>query len=82
MRRKSSPFFFEENDLGVLIEADLSFEEHISAKVRKANAIVGLIRRSFSFLDCKSFVKIFTAFVRPRLEYAQSFWASHSANLF
>ena len=55
----------------------MSFEEHISTKVRIANSIVGLIRRSFTFLDCKSFVKMYTAFVRPHLEYAQSVWAPH-----
>ena len=49
----------------------------MSGKVRKANAIVGLIRRSFSFLDCKLFKKLYTTFVRPHLEYAQSVWAPH-----
>ena len=69
---------FEEKDLGIVIDADLSFTEHISSKVRVANSIVGLIRRSFSYLDGKSFKKIITAFVRPHLEYAQSAWAPHS----
>ena len=48
----------DEKDLGVLIDEDLSFEEHISTKVRKANQIMGLIRRSFTYLDEKSFVKL------------------------
>ena len=48
---------FEEKDLGVTID--------ISAKVKKANSIVGLIRRTFSFLDCKLFKKLYTTFVRP-----------------
>ena len=30
---------FEEKDLGVIVDSDLSFEEHLSAKVRIANAI-------------------------------------------
>ena len=42
---------FEEKDLGVIIDSELSFSEHILSKVRSANTIVGLIRRSFSFLD-------------------------------
>ena len=50
---------FEENDLGVIVDSDLTFEEHISFKIRTANAIVGLIRRSFSYLHCKSFVKMY-----------------------
>ena len=67
----------DEKDLGVLIDEDLSFEEHISTKVRKANQIMGLIRRSFTYLDEKSFVKLYTALVRPHLEYAQSVWSPH-----
>ena len=35
-----------EKDLGVLIDEALNFEDHIMDKVNKANAIVGLIRRS------------------------------------
>ena len=70
---------FEEKDLGVVIDFNLSFEEHIASKIRIANLIVGLIRRSFTFLDCKSFTRLYTAFVRPHLEYAQSVWSPHLA---
>ena len=68
---------FEEKDLGVVMDAELSFEEHIVQKVKKANSLVGIIRRSFSFLDPDTFVKIFTAFVRPHLEYGQTIWSPH-----
>ena len=68
---------FEEKDLGVIVDSDVTFEEHISSKIRTANAIVGLIRRSFSYLDCKSFVKMYTSFVRPHIEYGQSVWAPY-----
>ena len=66
---------FEEKDLGVTVDAELKFQEHISAKV-KENSVVSLIRRSFSFLDCH-FNKLYTTFVRPHLEYAQAVWAPH-----
>ena len=48
-------------NLGVIIDSELKFEEHMSAKIKKANSIFGLIRRSFSFLDCKLFKKIVCA---------------------
>ena len=38
---------------------------------------MGLIRRSFSFLDKVLFKKLYVTFVRPHLEYAQSVWAPH-----
>ena len=66
---------FEEKDLGILIDSNLRFDEHISSKVNKANAIMGLIRRTFTFLDCKLFKKLYTTFVRPHLEYGQVVWS-------
>lgn len=68
---------FEENDLGIVIDSELKFEEHIAKKVRIANGIVGQIRRSFSYLDCDTFRRIFIAFVRPHLEYGQSTWSPY-----
>ena len=68
---------FSEKDLGVIIDSELTFEEHINAKIQKANIMSGLIRRSFSFLDGKLFKKLYVAFVRPHLEYCQAVWAPH-----
>ena len=66
---------FSEKDLGVIIDSELSFEEHLSEKIMKANKIVGLIRRSFSFLSPGSFLKLYMSLVRPNLEYAQVVWS-------
>ena len=41
------------------------------------NAIVGILRRSFTHLDTKSFKKLYCTFVRPHLEYAQNVWSPH-----
>ena len=68
---------FEEKDLGVVIDMELTFDEHITSKVKKANGIMGLIRRSFSFLDPETFKRLYTSFVRPHLEYAQPVWTPH-----
>lgn len=72
---------FEEKYLGVIVDSEISFEAHILKKVQLANNIVGLIRRSFSHLDGEMFVKLFTAFVRPHLEYAQAVWSPHLKKL-
>ena len=68
---------FEEKDLGVIVDMEMTFEEHIASKVKKANGIMGLIRRSFSFLDPAMFKLLYTTFVRPHLEYAQPAWSPH-----
>ena len=67
----------EEKDLRVIIDMELTYEEHMSTKRKKANGIMGLIRRTFSFLDIETFKKLYTSFVRPHLEYAQPVWSPH-----
>ena len=52
----------------------MKFEEHINNAVKKANQMIGLIRRSFEFLDKDMFLKLFKAIVRPHLEYANVVW--------
>ena len=54
----------EEKDLGVIIDAEMSFENHINAKVKKANQMMGLIRRVFSYLSKDMFLRLYTSFVR------------------
>ena len=67
----------EMKDLGVTIDSNLTFESHIQEKVNKANRMVGLIRRTFMFLDESTFSFLFKAFVRPHIEYANSVWNPH-----
>ena len=64
----------QEKDLGVIIDSELTFEEHIFSKIKKANSIVGLISRSFEYLSPEMFRTLYIAFVRPHLEYAQAVW--------
>ena len=64
----------EECDLGLIIDNNLNFEAHMNAKVNKANKIMGLIRRTFTFLNGETFTKLFKSLVRPHLEYANAVW--------
>ena len=70
-----------ENDLGIIFDNELSFKEHINSKVKKANALTGMIRRSFVFLDKDMFKQLFTSIVRPHLEYGASIWNQHDKNV-
>ena len=69
-----------EKDIGVMIDEDLNFKKHIQLSVNKANSIVGLIRRSFVYLDESMFTLLFKALVRPHLEYAASVWNPFKIN--
>ena len=64
-----------ERDLGVNVDNELKFSKHTAIQVNKANKILGLIRRSFEFLNCESMKMLFTALVRPHLEFANVVWA-------
>ena len=40
-----------EKDLGVNVDPELKFSQHIERQVNKANKILGMIRRSYEFID-------------------------------
>ena len=40
-------------------------------QIEKANKMLGLIRRTFSYLNKESFLALYKAYVRPHLEYCQ-----------
>ena len=77
LHRLELEHFFEQKDLGIILDVELKFDEHISMEVRKENAIAGLIRRTISYLDGRLFKKLFITFVRPHLEYGQVIWTPH-----
>ncbi|KAK4311959.1 hypothetical protein Pmani_016590 [Petrolisthes manimaculis] len=60
----------QEKDIGVVIDDTLTFSDHLAEKINKANRIVGLMRRTFTNLEPETFKPLFTALVRPHLEYA------------
>jgi hypothetical protein len=64
-----------ERDLGVHVDSDLKFSRHVEIQVNKANKILGLIRRSFEYIDCESMKLLFTALVRPHLEFSNAAWS-------
>ena len=60
-----------EKDLGVIISNDLKASCNVINQVKKANKMVGMIRRTFSFLDKNSFLLLYKTYVRPHIEYCQ-----------
>ena len=67
-----------EKDVGVLVDEKLTFRRHIQAQISKANSIMGLIRRTYTYLDEESFKYLFKALVRPHLEYAATVWCPYT----
>ena len=64
----------QEKDIGVTFDRKLNFDIHINSAVNKANQLIGLIKRSFEYLDRDMFLKLYKAIIRPHLEYANVIW--------
>ena len=51
-----------------------AISHYYNSTVVKANQVVGMIRRSFKYMDKYIFVQLFTSRVRPILEYGNVIW--------
>ena len=60
---------FEEKDMGIIINTDLTFDVHVSEKIKKANNMLGLIRRSLCCLNADILLPLYKAFVCHLIEY-------------
>ena len=59
-----------DKDLGVIFDSNMKFGEHINSKVTKANQILGIIFRTFTYMDKEMFLNLFKSLTKPHLEYA------------
>ena len=67
----------EEKDLGITFDSNLSFDIHINNVSKKANQMLGVIRRTFSFMTKEIFSKLYKSLVRSHLEYGNNIWCPH-----
>ena len=54
---------------------------NISKKIKKANCMLGLIKRNFKYLDEKTFILLYKSLVRSQLKYASSVWFPYRKGL-
>ena len=64
----------EEKDLGVWTDDKLKFVGHVGHIIAKGGQLLGLIKRSFVHRDVDVIKTLYTALVRPHLEYANVVW--------
>ena len=64
-------------DLGVTFDDGLSFENHIKEKVKKANSMLGIIKRNFDKMPPETSVMLYKSLVRSHIEYAGAVWSPH-----
>ena len=63
-----------EKDVGVIFDLNMSFREDINSRATKANNIMGIIRRTYTYIDIQSFILLIKSLVRPHLEYGAPIW--------
>ena len=63
-----------ERDFGVQIYPELKFNQHVEAVIRKANRMLGMIRRAYTYKDGGTMMKLYTSLIRPILEYGNAAW--------
>ncbi|CAM5123271.1 unnamed protein product, partial [Eretmochelys imbricata] len=65
----------EEKDLGVLVDHRMTMSRQCDMAVKKANEVLGCIRRGISGRYKEVLVPLYKALVRPHLEYCEQFWS-------
>ena len=64
----------QEKDLGIVIDDELKFHQQTAAAIKKANGVLGVIKRSFALLDETIVPTLYKTLVRPHLEYGNVIW--------
>ena len=65
----------EKKDLGILVTDSLSFSKYIGKAASKANSILGMIKRTFSYFSKDSLQTLYKSYVRPHLEFCVQAWS-------
>ena len=66
-----------EKDLGILIDNKLAFHKQCSTAVNKANKLLGIIRRSFEYINADTMLCLYKSLIRPIIEYGNVIWGPH-----
>jgi ribonucleases P/MRP protein subunit RPP40 len=64
----------EEQDLGVIMSADLKVAQQCKKAANTANKVLGMINRTIANKEAKILLPLYKSLVRPHLEYCIQVW--------
>ena len=63
-----------EKDLGIIIDNQMKFHQHVSFAASKAMRMIGVIRKTFCSISIDTFPSLYNTLIRPHLEYGNVIW--------
>ena len=69
---------FAEKDLGINFTCNLKFDLHSQYAAAKANRMLSLLKRTFRSWTIYNFKILYSAYIRPHLEYAAPVWSPYN----
>jgi hypothetical protein len=70
-----------EKVLGVFVDATFSWTEHINHIIKRVNSSLALLRRIKKYLNHKTIIMFYNAYILPHLDYCCSIWGDCSKYL-
>ena len=67
--------------LGVTISSKLTWKEHITTKIKKANSTRAFLQRNLRAAPIHVKTKAYNTFIRPSVEYCSTVWSPHQKDL-
>ena len=66
-----------EKVLGVMIENKLTWSNHINHIISKVNSLLALLRRIKKYLDHRTKVTFYNAYILPHFDYCCTIWGNN-----